>query len=75
MKNFIASYSFTSDLGIKVLKVEYGIDDRIVWCWNRFGKDESERKSKQLMTKSGRTYFRAGNIPVYLDECLRSEIF
>lgn len=64
----IACYSIGAFGGIKILDIEYGIEDYVIWSWS---DEEKKHKTKVCTTTGERNFFWVGKFRVYLDECLR----
>ena len=67
----IATYSICNNGGIEILDFIYDIDDYVSYCFN-FG-DTKKRKIHivKLYSNTKGTYFKANNMRIYLNECMR----
>ena len=68
MNKVIGYYPLTLEVNIVI----YGIDDKIRFSWNIYGKVKKTRYSKVRYEKE-RAYFNTCNHKIYLDECMRVE--
>jgi len=57
--------------GIGIVKVDYGIDDYIVF--RDMGKPQKLHRAK--INYMGREYFKYSGRRFYLDECIRTHVF
>ena len=69
MSNVKATYSLCGDMGIEILDVEHGIEDKIVW---RYTTSPRIHTTKIHHGGNGRSFFRAGPHNIHLDECIRT---
>ena len=66
-------YPVAADVLVVIYDVIYGIDDKIKFSWNVYGKVKKTRYSKIRYEKEGRSYFKSYNLKIYLDECIRAD--
>lgn len=64
----IAIYRIFADMGIEILKIECGIDDRIIY---RYSGCAYIHKARIYETARGRMYIRTPTGRIHLDECMR----
>ena len=59
--------------GVLIKKIEYGINDSVIYTWSHEEDKGNARRHRAIIrqTKSGRSFFVAGRIRVYLDGCMK----
>lgn len=72
----VATYCMCNFGGIEILDIIYDIDTYIIWRFN-FGSDKVEKihKSKVYYAADDRDYFKANGYKIFLNECIRTNIF
>lgn len=66
----IATYTLSNVAGIRIVNIEYGIDDK-VWY---IDMQDKLHKVKISYTTKGRAYFMYGSMRIYLDECIKTDL-
>lgn len=69
-KKVKAVLACTASLGIEVLDVEHGVQDKIVWKWS----NEKKVHRSTVRDVAGKPCFRANRQWISLDGCLRTGI-
>lgn len=60
--------------GLEVLDIEYGIDDKLITCFNFGTGRQMIRRNKVLTTSNGRLYIRKAGYRFYLDNIMRAGV-
>lgn len=58
--------------GLEVLDIEYGIEDKLVTCFNWSTGRQMIRRNTVYTTTGGRQYIRKAGDRYYLDEMMRT---
>ena len=70
-ERLIATYPICNHGGIEILDFIYDINDYVSYRFN-FGNTENKKIHKsQLYTNNKGTYFKANNMRIYLNDCIR----
>jgi hypothetical protein len=59
--------------GIEIKKIQYGIDDYVIYVDGILCENKNVHKSKIRYNNRG-AYFMHGNNRIYMDECMRTDI-
>lgn len=68
----IGYYSIGNFGGLEILDIEYGIEDKLVTCFNWGTGRQMIRRNTIYTTPSGRQYIRKAGDRYYLDEIMRA---
>jgi len=68
----IGYYSMSNFGGLEILDVEYGINDRLITCFNWGTGRQMIRRNTIYTTRDGRQYIRKAGRRFYLDEMMRT---
>lgn len=64
----IAYKNLAGGLGIEIIRIEYGINDHVVW---KFSDEKKYHNSVIYNTNSGRAYFKYRGSRYYIDDFMR----
>lgn len=67
----IGAYPMSNWGGLEILDILYGIDDRVIACFNLGTGRQQIRHHKICYTPAGRAYFWKNRTRFYLDEIMR----
>ena len=72
-KKYKAYLSVTSNFGLGIIDIEYGIDD---YCINELivGKEVKKGRNKIYYDTDGRAYIKRYNVKYFIDEFLRTDL-
>lgn len=68
----IGYYTLSNFGGLEILDVEYGINDKLVTCFNWGTGRQMIRRNTVFTTPGGRQYIRKAGDRYYLDEMMRT---
>lgn len=68
----IGYYSMSNFGGLEILDIEYGIQDKLVTCFNWGTGRQMIRRNTIYSTPSGRQYIRKAGYRFYLDEMMKT---
>lgn len=71
MANVIAYKNLAGDFGMEIVRIEYGIDDHVIW---KFSNEKKHHRSVLYYTSrigNGRAYFKWRGVRYYTDEFIR----
>jgi hypothetical protein len=69
--NAIAIYALTAFNSIEILKINYDIDDTVIFRYNNEGEKTGKHRAKIRYTKDGQPYFKSYNLKFMLDDFIR----
>lgn len=68
----IGYYTLSNFGGLEILDVEYGINDKLVTCFNWGTGRQMIRRNTVFTTLGGRQYIRKAGDRYYLDEMMKT---
>jgi len=71
-KKSIATLGLTNFSGIKILGIEYGINDKVKFCYTDDKGDGRTVTAKIRYDDEGKSYFISGRHCYYIDEFMRT---
>jgi hypothetical protein len=69
--NAIAIYALTAFNSIEILKINYGIDDTVIFRYNNEGEKTGKHRAKIRYTNDGQPYFKSYKLKLMLDDFIR----
>jgi len=71
----VATMATSAFTGVKILKIENGIDDSVMFChWNNQSGDGKISKSKIQYDNSSKPYFMSRGQKWYIDDFMRTKM-
>lgn len=68
MANVIAYKNLAGDFGMEIVRIEYGIDDHVIW---KFSNEKKHHSSVIYYTARGRAYIKWRGVRHYIDTFIR----